>query len=62
MYLRTFSSLIPDIERLKAKITDALTAVTKEKSEKTWQEIQYRLDVLWATNCAHAEVHEPNNE
>jgi hypothetical protein len=32
---------VPDIGTLKARIKDALAAVTEEKLEKTWREIEY---------------------
>jgi hypothetical protein len=42
---------------LKARIRDTLAAVTEEMLEKTWREIEYRLDVLRATNGARVEVY-----
>jgi hypothetical protein len=36
---------VPDIDTLKARIRDALAAVTEEMLEKTWSEIEYRLYV-----------------
>jgi hypothetical protein len=42
---------------LKARIRDALAAVTEEMLEKTWREIEYILDVLRATNGAYVEVY-----
>jgi hypothetical protein len=47
----------PDIDNLKARIKDALAAVTEEMLEKTWREIEYRPDVLRATNGAHIDVY-----
>lgn len=32
--------------------------VTNEKLENAWQEFEYLLDVLWASNGAYAEAHE----
>jgi hypothetical protein len=46
---------VPDSDILQARIRDALAAVTEEMLEKTWREIEYRLDVLQATNGAHVE-------
>jgi hypothetical protein len=48
---------VPDTDTLKARIRDAFTAVTEQMLEKTWREIEYRLDVLWATNGAYVEVY-----
>jgi hypothetical protein len=42
---------------LKARISDALAAVTEEMLEKTWGEIKYRVDVLLAANGTHTEVY-----
>jgi hypothetical protein len=48
---------VPDIDILKAKIRDAVAAVTEEMLEKTWREVECRLDVCRATNGAHVEVY-----
>jgi hypothetical protein len=50
-----YSTPVPDTDILKARIRDALAAVTEEMLDKTWREIEYRLDVLQATNGAHFE-------
>jgi hypothetical protein len=54
---KVYSTPVPDTGTFKARIWDALAAVTKEIVEKTWREIKYRLDVLWATNRAYVEVY-----
>jgi hypothetical protein len=54
---KVYSTPVPDIDTLKANIRDALVMVAEEMLEKTWREIKYRLDVLWATNEAHVEVY-----
>jgi hypothetical protein len=54
---KVYSTPVPDTDTLKARITDALAAVTEEMLEKTWREIEYRLDVLRATNRAYVEVY-----
>ena len=46
---KVFSTPVPDITNLKARITDAFVAITEEMLENTWREIDYRLDVLHAT-------------
>jgi hypothetical protein len=51
-----YSTPVPDTDILKARIRDALVAVTEEMLENTWREIEYRLDVLRATNGAHIEM------
>jgi len=52
---KVFSTPVPDITNLKARITDA--TITEEMLENTWREIDYRLDVLRATKGAHVEVY-----
>ena len=52
-----FSTPVPDITNLKARITDAFATITEGMLENTWREIDCRLDVLRATEGAHVEVH-----
>ena len=52
-----FSTPVPDITNMKARITDAFAAITEDMSENTWREIDYRLDVLRATKGVHVEVY-----
>jgi len=54
---KVFSTPVPDITNLKARITDAFATITEDISENTWREIDYRLDVLRATKVAHVEVY-----
>ena len=56
--LRTmFSTPVPDITNLKARITDGFATITEDMLENTWREIDYRLNVLRATKGAHVEVY-----
>ena len=41
-----FSTPVPDITNLKARITDAFDTITEDMLENTWRETDYRLDVL----------------
>ena len=52
-----FSTPIPDITNLKARITDAFGTIPEDMLENTWREIDYRLNVLRATKEAHVEVY-----
>ena len=52
-----FSTPVPDITNLKARITDAFATVTEDMLENTWRESDYRLDVLRATKGARVEVY-----
>jgi len=54
---KVFSTPVPDITNLKARITDAFATITEDMMENTWREIDYRLDVLRATKGAHVEVY-----
>jgi hypothetical protein len=54
---KVYSTPVPDTGILKARIRDALAAVTEEMLEKSWREIEYRLDVLRAANGAHVEAY-----
>jgi len=51
------SGAVSDITNLKARMTDAFATITVDMLENTWREIDYRLDVLRATEGAHVEVY-----
>ena len=53
---KVFSTPVPDITNLKARITDAFATITEYMLENTWREIDDRLEVLSATKGAHVEV------
>jgi len=53
---KVFSTPVPDITNLKARITDSFATIIEDILENTWTEIDYRLDVLRATKGAHIEV------
>jgi len=53
-----FSTPVPDITNLKARITETFAAITEVMLENTWRENDYRLDVLRTTKGAHVEVYE----
>ena len=52
-----FSTPVPDITNLKARVTDAFATITEDMLQGTWREVDYQLDVLRATNGAHAEMY-----
>jgi hypothetical protein len=54
---KLYSTPFPDIDTLKARIREALAAVTEEMLGKTWTEIEYKLNILSTTNGAHVEVY-----
>jgi uncharacterized protein with LGFP repeats len=51
-----YNTKFRDINDLKERITDAIATVDEAMLERTWMEIEYRLDVLRATNGANVEV------
>ena len=53
---KVFSTPVPDITNLKARITDVFATITEDMLENTWREIDYPLDVLRATIGAQVEV------
>jgi len=54
---KVFSTPVPDITNLKARLTDTFATITEDMFENTWREIDYRLYVLRATKGAHVEMH-----
>ena len=51
---RTKSETLCDLQQ---RIIEALDAVTVDMLARTWLEIEYRLDILRATDGAHVEVY-----
>ena len=49
---KVFSTPVPDITNLKARITHAFARITEDMLENTWRETDYR-----ATKGAHVEVY-----
>lgn len=48
--------MVANLQDLRAGITAACAMVDVHMLGRIWQEIEYQLDVLRATNCAHIEV------
>ena len=42
---KVFSTPVPDITNLTARIKDAFATITEDMLENTWREIDYALDV-----------------
>ena len=55
---RVYRTPVRDVETLESRIIEVLATVNEEMLENTWREIEYRLDILRATNGAHVEVYE----
>jgi hypothetical protein len=52
-----FSTPVPDITNLKARITEAYATITEDILQNTWREIDDRLDFVRAINEAHIELY-----
>ena len=52
-----YRTKVKDISDLKERITAAVNTIDEEMLRRTWTEIEYRLDVLRATNGAHIEIY-----
>ena len=50
---KVFSTPVPDITDLKARITDDFATITEDMLENKWREIDYRLHILRAAKGAH---------
>jgi hypothetical protein len=47
---------VTSLDKLKLTIVAAIERVTLQMLENTWSEIEYRLDILRATEGGHVEV------
>jgi hypothetical protein len=54
---RVYATPICDVAELRRKITDVISTITSDMLNNTWAEIEYRLDILRATNGAYVEVY-----
>ena len=52
-----YAEKIRNIQHLQDRITSAIETVTRDLILKTWQEIEFSLDVSRATNVAHIEMY-----
>ena len=52
-----YAEKIRNIQHLQDRITSAIETVARDMIQKTWQEIEFRLDVSRATNVAHIELY-----
>jgi len=53
-----YAEKIRNIQHLQEGITSAIETVTRDMIQKTWQEIQFGLDISRATNGTHIEMYE----
>jgi hypothetical protein len=54
---RVYATCVPDLPTLRDRIRDVIASVTPDMSDRTWQEITYRLDIIRATSGSHVEVY-----
>jgi len=54
---KVFSTPVPDITNLKARITGGFATITEDMLGNTRRETDYRLDIFRATKGAHVEVY-----
>ena len=52
-----YAEKIRNIQQLQERITSAIETVTGDMIQKTWQEMEFRLDVSRATSGAHIEMY-----
>jgi len=52
-----YAEKIRNIQHLQDRITSAIETVTRDMIQKTWQEIEFSLDISRATNDAHIEMY-----
>jgi hypothetical protein len=52
-----FRTPVKGLDDLKTRIRNAISAIPADMLLRTWQELEYRLDVLRATKVAHIEVY-----
>ena len=52
-----YAEKIRNIQHLHDRITSAIETVTRDVIHKTWQKIEFCLDISRATNVAHTEIY-----
>ena len=52
-----YRTKVRDIKDLQHRIIEAIDTVTVDMLARTWQEIEYRLDIVRATDGAHVKVY-----
>ena len=52
-----YRTKVRDMTDLNQRIFNAIATINEAMLQRTWQEIEYRLDVLRATNDAHIEMY-----
>jgi hypothetical protein len=53
---RVYATCVPDLPTLRDRVRDVIASVIPDMLDRTWQEIEYRLDIIRATSGLHVEV------
>jgi hypothetical protein len=53
---KVYATKVTGVEDLKTRIRDAITPINRGMLARTWEELEFRLDILRATQDAHIEV------
>jgi hypothetical protein len=53
---KVYATKVTGVEDLKTRIRDAITPINRGMLARTWEESEFRLDVLHVTHGAHIEV------
>jgi hypothetical protein len=44
-----------DLPQLRQKILEAVAAINRQMLQRVWQELDYRIDICYATKCGYIE-------
>ncbi|PSN48415.1 hypothetical protein C0J52_12092, partial [Blattella germanica] len=50
---RVFATPVHDLHDLRTRILDTTGTIPMDMLDRTWHEIEYRLDIVYATNGSH---------
>ena len=53
---RVYQTPVQDLVTLRERIVEAIQAIDVDMLQRVWMEMEYRLDILRATNGAHVEL------
>ena len=56
-FIKSIHDTMQDITDFKQRISNAIATIDEDMLQRTWQKIEYRLDVLRLTNGAHTEMY-----
>jgi hypothetical protein len=52
-----YATCVPDLATLRDRIPDVISSVTPDTLDRTWQEIEYSLDIICAISESHVEMY-----